>query len=86
MGFQKLKLLTADTVVSDKNESMDTMATEQLFDVHNLSTTIEAINERKQKTVGSEQNRQEISVKNILENLPELWSEFDLSQFLQILK
>ncbi|XP_035918849.1 TATA-binding protein-associated factor 172-like [Anopheles stephensi] len=37
MGLQKFKLLTANTVVSDENASMDTMGTEQLLDLFTLA-------------------------------------------------
>lgn len=88
MGLQKFKLMTANTVVSDKNASMDTMATEQLFDLFNLS-------DDKSKTDKSSHEKNTgsgTSVKQVLENLPELWEdkqyeeEYDLTQFLQTLK
>uniref|UniRef100_A0A182TC48 Helicase C-terminal domain-containing protein n=1 Tax=Anopheles maculatus TaxID=74869 RepID=A0A182TC48_9DIPT len=37
MGLQKFKLLTANTVVSDENASMDTMGTDQLLDLFTLA-------------------------------------------------
>ncbi|KFB40634.1 hypothetical protein ZHAS_00008156 [Anopheles sinensis] len=37
MGLQKFKLLTANTVVSDDNASMDTMGTDQLLDLFTLA-------------------------------------------------
>lgn len=89
MGLQKFKLMTANTVVSDKNASMDTMATEQLFDLFNLS------DEQTKASDKSSQGKNDgsiTSVKRVLENLPELWEdkqyeeEYDLTQFLQTLK
>lgn len=88
MGLQKFKLLTANTVVSDKNASMDTMATEQLFDLFNLSDD----QSKKVKSNKSLDDASNVSVKQVLENLPELWEdreyeeEYDLTQFLQTLK
>lgn len=86
MGLQKFKLLTANTVVSDKNASMETMATEQLFDLFNLSST-----DKNEKTKDGDSGSN-ISMKNVLQNLPELWEdkqyeeEYDMTQFLQTLK
>lgn len=87
MGLQKFKLMTANTVVSDKNASMDTMATEHLFDLFNLSDGSQADKSSRERT-----NDGGTSVKQVLENLPELWEdkqyeeEYDLTQFLQTLK
>lgn len=85
MGLQKFKLLTANTVVSDQNASMDTMATEHLFDLFNLG-------DEKSKTERSARGTGSNSIKQVLENLPELWEdkqyeeEYDLTQFLKTLK
>ncbi|XP_058823909.1 TATA-binding protein-associated factor 172 [Topomyia yanbarensis] len=101
MGLQKFKLLTANTVVSDENASMETMGTDQLLDLFALND-----DGRKQKKVekgsassaaiaGEESNGANGSsrtMRNVLENLPELWDdnqyheEYDLSQFLEGLK
>lgn len=84
MGLQKFKLLTANTVVSVNNQSMETMGTDQLLDLFNLSE-----NEKDNKKA---QNKAGGTVKNMLENLPELWEEsqyaeeFDMTQFIQGLK
>lgn len=37
MGLQKFKLITANTIVTDENAAMETMQTDQLFDLFNLS-------------------------------------------------
>ncbi|XP_055849413.1 TATA-binding protein-associated factor 172 [Episyrphus balteatus] len=93
MGLQKFKILTANTVVSAENASMDTMATEQLFDLFNLS-------DNKQKSGNGEggssnatsSSSGQMSVASVIENLPELWSEnqydeeYDITQFVQGLK
>lgn len=94
MGLQKFKLLTANTVVSDENASMETMGTDQLLDLFSLSEQ-----EKQQRGIagGSSQARSGGSssggsMKNVIENLPELWEdqqyeeEYDLSQFIQNLK
>lgn len=89
MGLQKFKLLTANTVVSDKNASMETMATDQLFDLFNFS-----LNEKNDKNndVNDSASNTNISMKQVLETLPELWEdkqyeeEYDMTQFLQTLK
>lgn len=89
MGLQKFKLLTANTVVSDKNASMETMATDQLFDLFNLSQNEK--NDKNTDIIDSASNTN-ISMKQVLETLPELWEdkqyeeEYDMTQFLQTLK
>lgn len=85
MGLQKFKILTANTVVSAENASMDTMATEQLFDLFSLS-------ENKQKTVSTSNSSGQQTAASVIESLPELWSEnqydeeYDITQFVQGLK
>lgn len=87
MGLQKFKLLTANTVVSDENASMETMGTDQLLDLFSLS-------EQQQQARGSATDSQasNASVKQMMENLPELWEdqqyqeEYDLSSFIKTLK
>jgi TATA-binding protein-associated factor len=84
MGLQKFKLLTANTVVGVNNQSMDTMATDQLLDLFSIEQSNNDGKKNAQKTGNS--------VKNILENLPELWSEdqyeeeFDINNFIGGLK
>lgn len=84
MGLQKFKLLTANTIVSVSNQSMETMGTEQLLDLFNLSEN--------EKDGRKSQNKSGGSVKSMLENLPELWDqnqyaeEFDMTQFIEGLK
>ncbi|CRK93000.1 CLUMA_CG006602, isoform A [Clunio marinus] len=85
MGLQKFKLLTANTVVSVSNQSMDTMGTDQLLDLFNLSE-----NEKDSKK--HNQNKSKGSIKCMIENLPELWDdnqydeEFDITQFIEQMK
>lgn len=81
MGLQKFKLLTANTVVSVNNQSMDTMGTEQLLDLFDLSENDKDNKKTQSKSGGS--------MKNILQSLPELWDpnqyteEFDMTQFIE---
>lgn len=94
MGLQKFKLLTANTVVSDENASMETMGTDQLLDLFNLNET----NKNSQRAGGSNSTAAAAAttggtnVKQIIDNLPELWEsqqyeeEYDLTQFIQGLK
>lgn len=86
MGLQKFKLITANTVVSDENASMETMGTDQLFDLFNLTDN----NARSTNSVESTSGN--VTMKQALDGLPELWEdkqydeEYDLTQFLQGLK
>lgn len=86
MGLQKFKLITANTVVSDENASMETMATDQLFDLFNLSDN------NAQSANPVDNSTGNVTMKQALTELPELWEdkqydeEYDLTQFLQGLK
>lgn len=98
MGLQKFKILTANTVVSDANASMETMGTDQLLDLFALSdggrkAEKGSTSAGSMGAAGSDANGANGStMKNVLENLPELWDdnqyheEYDLSQFLEGLK
>lgn len=82
MGLQKFKLLTANTVVGVNNQSMDTMATENLLDLFSIDQN----NESKKAA-----NKSGNSLKNILDSLPE-WDdqqyaeEFDVESFINSMK
>lgn len=86
MGLQKFKLLTANTVVSDENASMETMGTDQLLDLFSLSEQ-----QQQEQARGSAGQTSKTSVKQMMENLPELWEdqqyqeEYDLSSFIKTL-
>lgn len=86
MGLQKFKLITANTVVSDENASMETMGTDQLFDLFNLTDT----NNKSANSIDGASGS--VTMKQALTELPELWEdkqydeEYDLTQFLQGLK
>ncbi|KAI8129808.1 TATA-binding protein-associated factor 172 [Lucilia cuprina] len=89
MCLQKFKLLTANTVVSAENASLDTMATGQIFDLFNLNERNKNGND---KTNSNSSTAGQMSMNSIIENLPELWSEqqydeeYDMSNFVQALK
>lgn len=84
MGLQKFKIQTANTVVSVNNQSMETMGTDQLLDLFNLS--------KNEKDIKSAASRSGNSMKSVLETLPELWNddqyanEFDMTNFIEGLK
>lgn len=88
MGLQKFKLITANTVVSDENASMETMGTDQLFDLFNLTDN----NAQSTNAIESGASGGSVTMKQALTELPELWEdkqydeEYDLTQFLQGLK
>jgi len=87
MGLQKFKILTANTVVSAENASLQTMGTSQIFDLFNGG--------KDQGTVSGSAaaaGSGGMSMNTIIETLPELWSEhqyeeeYDLGNFVQALK
>ena len=90
LGLQKFKLKTANTVISSDNSSLQSMATEQIFDLFSLeedggggqggSGGAGDENGGAQGTSGS--------IKAILENMPELWDdrqyeeEYDIKNYM----
>lgn len=86
MGLQKFKLLTANTVVSDENASMETMGTDQLLDLFSLTEQ-----QQQEQARAAAAQSSKTSVKQMMENLPELWEdqqyqeEYDLSSFIKTL-
>lgn len=75
--LQKFKLLTANTVISSENAAMETMGTEQLLDLFQLSS-------------GQSQPQPGPSTgKSVLEALPDLWDdkqyeeEYDMTNFIK---
>jgi TATA-binding protein-associated factor len=84
MSLQKFKLTIANTVISQENSSLQTMATDQLLDLFTLDSS--------HASASTEDKHSSRGVKSILENLPDLWeesayeSEYDLSSFIQSLK
>ncbi|XP_017054077.1 TATA-binding protein-associated factor 172 [Drosophila ficusphila] len=89
MGLQKFKILTANTVVSAENASLQTMGTSQIFDLFNGGKDQGAVS-GSAAAAGSAKGP--MSMNTIIENLPELWSEhqyeeeYDLGNFVQALK
>lgn len=87
MGLQKFKILTANTIVSSENSTMETMGTESLLDLFDSPT-----DNNKNSKGESGADSGSATMKNVLENLPDLWEdnqyeeEYDLTLFLQGLK
>ncbi|XP_011495991.1 PREDICTED: TATA-binding protein-associated factor 172 [Ceratosolen solmsi marchali] len=93
MGLQKFKLLTANTIISTDNASLETMKTEQLLDLFSLDndkkiqsdTIVEETGVTKMNTLPGVN-------KTVLDILPELWEhqqyddEYDMDSFLTTLK
>lgn len=98
MGLQKFKLTIANTVISSENSSLESMATEQLLDLFELSSSEKESGKSSALSFGSggssmmSGGKQPVSMKTMLDSLPELWdtqqyeNEYDLSNFLQSLK
>lgn len=93
MGLQKFKLLTANTIVSEQNASMDTMATEQLFDLFALSDASSSKGTNGPRNIRDDSTtKQNVSLKQALESLPDIWDdkeyeeEYDMTQFIKTLK
>jgi TATA-binding protein-associated factor len=88
MGLQKFKLTIANTVISNDNSSLQTMATDQLLDLFSFGNNKSDITNK----ATASRSSSDTGMKNILENLPELWdsqqydSEYDLTNFIQSLK
>ncbi|KPJ12691.1 TATA-binding protein-associated factor 172 [Papilio machaon] len=76
MGLQKFKLMTANTVISSENAAMETMGTEQLLDLFQLS---------------GQQRPQPTAPASLLDALPDLWDdklyeeEYDMTNFIKSL-
>ncbi|XP_032595951.1 TATA-binding protein-associated factor 172 [Drosophila grimshawi] len=90
MSLQKFKIVTANTVVSAENASLQTMGTSQIFDLFNGGN-----NNKSQGAAGTAAaagSAGSMSMNTFIENLPELWSEhqyeeeYDLGNFVQTLK
>lgn len=87
MGLQKFKLITANTIVSDENAAMETMQTDQLFDLFNLddrrpaassatvSGTTAMVKDGAQQQLNGESAASLVTMKQALETLPELWED-----------
>lgn len=84
-SLQKFKINIANTVISQDNTSLLSMATDQLLDLFSLDNDWE-----QSHTDQSDNSKQ--SIKQVLENLGELWDEkqyeeeYDLGSFIQTLR
>lgn len=73
--LQKFKMMTANTVISSENAAMETMGTEQLLDLFQLS----------------QQPQQQQQPAALLDALPDLWDdklyeeEYDMTNFIKSL-
>lgn len=80
----------ANTVISQDNSSLLSMATDKLFDLFSLDTAWDSRKAEQEKERGSEQTKQTMS--QVLEDLGQLWDEkqyeeeYDLSSFMEMLK
>lgn len=102
MGLQKFKLTIANTVISSENSSLDSMATDQLLDLFELSSSEKAGTGKSSSlsfgsgggghSSSSAGGKAPVSMKMMLDNLPELWdiqqyeNEYDLNNFMQSLQ
>lgn len=83
MGLQKFKLLTANTVISSENAAMETMGTDQLLDLFNVSSG--SGSGQSHQPSGSQSAPQRHS----LLELPDLWDdkqyedEYDMTNFIK---
>ncbi|XP_078035668.1 histone acetyltransferase 1 isoform X2 [Augochlora pura] len=91
MGLQKFKLLTANTVISPENASLETMATDQILDLFSLENN-KGKRSDKQGEIASKITGVPGVSRSILDILPELWEqqqyddEYDFDSFLSTLK
>ncbi|KAJ8683684.1 hypothetical protein QAD02_019476 [Eretmocerus hayati] len=96
MGLQKFKIMTANTIISTENTSLETMRTEQLLDLFSLDSND---NKKTRKDGGSDGGSDMAKISGvpginraILESLPEFWEqqqyddEYNMDSFLEALK
>ncbi|CAH1396143.1 unnamed protein product [Nezara viridula] len=87
MGLQKFKLMTANTVISADNASLETMGTDKLLDLFSLEKQGIAGNSSGPSSAGSGGQ-----LKSVLDALPDLWDqadydeEYDVSNFVNSLR
>lgn len=92
MGLQKFKLLTANTIISTENASLETMATDQLLDLFSLDNGRDKRTDHQEDAVSSKLPGLPGISRSVLDILPELWEqqqyddEYDLDSFLSTLK
>ena len=91
LGLQKFKLKTANTIISSDNASLQSMATDQIFDLFSLEEGGSSGNghggANNEDACGGAQGTSG-SIKAILENMPELWDdrqyeeEYDIQNYM----
>lgn len=87
MGLQKFKLMTANTVISADNASLETMGTDKLLDLFSLEKQGITGNMSGPSSAGSSGQ-----LKSVLDSLPDLWEqadydeEYDVSNFVNSLR
>nr|XP_033799589.1 TATA-binding protein-associated factor 172 isoform X2 [Geotrypetes seraphini] len=87
MGLQKFKMSIANTIISQENASLQSMGTDQLLDLFTLDK-----DEKIEKADNSATTSGKATMKSILDNLGELWtqdqydSEYSLDNFIHSLK
>lgn len=93
MGLQKFKMLTANTVVSNENASLETMATSELFDLfQDPQKKSKSEDKASVKNSSNSTTSHPLSMNSVIENLPELWlteqydEEYDVTNYLEMLK
>ncbi|CAM6053406.1 unnamed protein product [Sphagnum tenellum] len=83
MDLQKFKIKTANTVISSDNASLQSMATDQLFDLFSLDATSAF------SATSDEKAEEKKSIRALLEEMPELWDvaqydrEYDMSAYFE---
>ncbi|XP_075232109.1 TATA-binding protein-associated factor 172-like isoform X2 [Lycorma delicatula] len=87
MGLQKFKLMTANTVISGENAHMMTMGTDKLLDLFSLES--KHPNWCNQSVPSGSSTSGTVTMKTVLETLPDLWEEncyeeeYDISTFVK---
>ncbi|RUS21143.1 hypothetical protein BC937DRAFT_93516 [Endogone sp. FLAS-F59071] len=93
MGLQKFKLNIANTIVNQQNTGLQSMDTDQILDLFNVTSSSEEEKARKRKDFEAAATASKrTSTKAVLENLENLWDdkqyeeEYNLDSFIQGLK
>ncbi|KAG0337819.1 TATA-binding protein-associated factor mot1, partial [Podila horticola] len=101
MGLQKFKLNIANTVINQQNSGLQSMGTDQILDLFQITGEDDSDSNKKKKGAssgaqdvsdGGEGGDQKMSSKNVLESLEGLWDEkqyeeeYNLDSFISSLK
>ncbi|KAG1669340.1 TATA-binding protein-associated factor 172 [Nymphon striatum] len=84
MSLQQFKLSVANTVISEDNSSLQTMGTNNLLDLFTLDEA-----KKKESIANKKDANRDSTMKNFMDNLPDLWEEsqyeeeYDLSNFMR---